>query len=123
DAEDGILTTEEVAALDLSGVSWAVLSACETGVGDVVPSEGVLGMRRAFRIAGARTLITSLWSVQDASTRQWMQALYRARFARGLATDEAMRRASLELIEDRSRHGKSTHPFYWGAFVAAGDWR
>jgi CHAT domain-containing protein len=120
--EDGILTAEEIANLDLAGVEWVVLSACETGVGRVQSGEGVLGLRRAFEVAGAGTLIMSLWSVEDAATREWMRALYSARLE-GLSTAEAMRRASLEVIEARRRAGRGAHPFYWGAFVAAGDWR
>jgi CHAT domain-containing protein/tetratricopeptide (TPR) repeat protein len=122
DGEDGVLTAEEIASLDLSGVEWVVLSACETGIGSVEAGEGVLGLRRSFEMAGAGSLIMSLWSVQDTAAREWMHALYSARFA-GQSTAAAVRRASLTMIEARRRLHRSTHPFYWGAFVAAGDWR
>ena len=121
--EDGILTAEEVAAMDLTGVEWAVLSACDTGVGKYEAGEGLFGLRRAFKVAGARTLITSLWPVEDKATRAWMRALYDARFAKGMGTVQAVRTASLEVLIDRRRQGKSTHPFYWGGFVSSGDWR
>jgi len=123
DQEDGILTAEEIASLDLSGVEWAVLSACETGVGEVRAGEGVFGLRRAFQVAGARTLIMSLWSVEDEATRAWMRALYEARLERHLDTAESVRAASLAVLQERRAKGLSTHPFWWGAFVAAGDWR
>jgi len=123
DQEDGVLTADEIAALDLARVRWAVLSACETGLGEATSGEGVLGMRRAFRIAGARTLIMSLWPVEDQVTREWMESLYQARLRRAQTTAESVRSASRALLEARRRAGKSTHPFYWGAFVAAGDWR
>ncbi len=121
--EDGIITAEEIAALDLSGVEWAVLSACETGVGTVRSGEGVFGLRRAFEVAGARTVIMSLWAVDDEATRDWMGALYRARFADRLATDEAVREASLRGLRMARESGDSDHPFRWAAFVATGDWR
>jgi CHAT domain-containing protein/tetratricopeptide (TPR) repeat protein len=120
--EDGILTAEEIASLDLTGVEWAVLSACETGVGKVQAGEGVLGLRRAFEVAGAGTLIMSLWSVQDEPAREWMKNLYAARLG-GSSTAEAVRAASLRMIEARRKAGRSTHPAFWGAFVAAGDWK
>lgn len=122
DEDDGILTAEEIAALDLSGVEWAVLSACDTGLGDVRVGEGVFGLRRAFRLAGARTLIMSLWKIDDESTRRFMRALYEARLLRGLGTAEAMRAASLEILRERRGKGQSTHPYYWGGFVAEGAW-
>jgi CHAT domain-containing protein len=122
DLEDGILTAEEVAALDLSHVEWAVLSACDTGVGAVHVAEGVLGLRRAFRAAGARSLILSLWAVDDAATRDWMEDLYRARFAEGRSTAEAVRSAERSRLVARRARGESTHPFYWGGFIATGDW-
>jgi CHAT domain-containing protein/tetratricopeptide (TPR) repeat protein len=121
--DDGILTAEEVASLDLSGVEWAVLSACETGTGEVMSGEGVFGLRRAFQVAGARTLIMSLWAVEDESTRQWMNALYHARFGAGLPTAKAVREACSQALEERRKRKQSTHPFYWAAFIAVGDWR
>jgi CHAT domain-containing protein len=123
DGDDGILTAEEVAGLDLRGVEWAVLSACDTGVGEITAGEGVFGLRRAFQIAGARSVIMSLWSVEDQSTRSWMKALYEGRFDRNRPTADAAHEASLALLRDRRSKGLSTHPFYWAAFVAAGDWR
>jgi tetratricopeptide (TPR) repeat protein/CHAT domain-containing protein len=121
--DDGILTAEEAATLDLGGVEWAVLSACDSGLGDIEAGEGVLGLRRAFSVAGARTLIMSLWQVEDQPTREWMRLLYEGRFVQGLDTADSVRRATLELLQQRRRSGLSTHPFYWAGFVAAGEWR
>ena len=123
DEDDGILTAEEVASLDLQGVEWAVLSACDTGVGEIKAGEGVFGLRRAFQVAGARTVIMSLWSVDDQATRAWMRALYEGRFQKRLSTADAVHQASLSVLRDRRARGQSTHPFFWAAFVAAGDWR
>jgi len=122
-ADDGILTAEEIATLHLDGVQWAVLSACDTGVGPVQVGEGVLGLRRAFRIAGARTLIISLWPVADEATGVWMRELYRHHKDGKTTTDQAVRDAALTVLRDRRARAASTHPFYWGAFVAAGEWR
>jgi CHAT domain-containing protein len=119
----GILTGEEIMALDLSGVEWAVLSGCDTGVGDVQTGEGVFGLRSAFALAGVRTLILSLWPVDDSATREWMTALYRARLLRHLDTAESSRQAALSVLESRRKGALSSHPFYWAGFVAAGDWR
>ena len=121
--EDGILTAEEIAAMDLNGVEWAVLSACDTGSGPVRAGEGVFGLRRAFQVAGVRTIIMSLWAVEDQSARRWMTALYEARFEKGRNTAQAVRQASARMLDERRAKGQSTHPFYWAGFVAAGDWR
>jgi CHAT domain-containing protein/tetratricopeptide (TPR) repeat protein len=123
DEEDGILTAEEVASLDLSGVEWAVLSGCETAAGAVVSGEGVFGLRRAFEVAGARTLIMSLWPAEDETTRAWMTALYRARLTRGAPTSDAVRDASLTVLRDLREKQAPTLPILWAGFVAAGDWR
>lgn len=119
---DGILTAEEIAGIDLEGVDWAVLSACDTGVGEIKVGEGVFGLRRAFQVAGAKTVIMSLWPVEDETTRQWMETLYREHFLNGKDTRESVQAASLQILRERRAKHQSTHPFYWGAFIAAGDW-
>jgi CHAT domain-containing protein len=121
-SEDGILTAEEIASLDLSGVQWAVLSACDTARGPVLAGEGVLGLRRAFAVAGAATTIMSLWPVEDDDARQWMVNLYKHRLA-GTTTANAVHAAGLDILRSRRARGLDTHPAHWGAFVAAGDWR
>jgi CHAT domain-containing protein len=123
DPADAILTAEEVAGMNLQGTAWAVLSACETAVGEVKAGEGVFGLRRAFQIAGARSIIMSLWSVEDEATRQWMRTLYEGRLRDHLSTADAVHQADLRTLHHRRLHHQSTHPFYWAAFVAAGDWR
>ena len=120
--EDGILTAQEVASLDLSSVEWVVLSACDTGLGRMQAGEGVLGLRRAFQIAGAATVIMSLWEVEDRAARQWMNALYAARLKGHAGTADAVRQAGLTVLRERRAQARSTHPYYWAAFVAAGDW-
>jgi len=65
----------------------------------------------------------SLWSVDDQATRRWMRALYEGRFQKALDTADAMREASLAVLRERRAKNQSTLPFYWAAFVAAGDWR
>ena len=122
-AEDGILTPEEIAGIDLGTVEWTVLSACNTGLGDVRAGEGVFGLRRAFEIARCRSLIMSLWPVPDDAARDWMQSLYTGKFDRGLDTAAAVRGASLHLLGRQRDARASTHPFLWAGFIAAGDWR
>ena len=80
-------------------------------------------MRRAFQVAGARTVVMSLWQVEDRSARVWTRALYEGRLVQGLDTADAVREASLSVLRDRRARQQSTHPFYWAGFVAAGDWR
>ncbi|HSF14077.1 MAG TPA: CHAT domain-containing protein [Vicinamibacteria bacterium] len=121
--EDGFLTALEAASEDLSHVEWAVLSACDTGVAEVRAGEGTFGLRRAFAIAGVRTLIMSLWTVQDVDTPEWMRELYHARLRDSLGTAQAARRAGLNLLASRREKGLSTHPVFWGGFIASGDWK
>jgi tetratricopeptide (TPR) repeat protein/CHAT domain-containing protein len=114
EAEDGILTAADVSGLDLSSTDLVVLSACETGLGDVHVGEGVFGLRRAFALAGTKTLVMSLWKVDDAATKELMMDFY-SRMLRGEARVEALRSAQLKI--------KSTcpNPCYWAAFICQGD--
>jgi CHAT domain-containing protein len=104
-ADDGILTAEEAASLDLSGAEWVVLSGCDTGLGDLHAGEGVLGLRRAFQEAGAAAVIGSLWPVEDAAAAQWMSALYRAHFVRGLTTAQSVRACNRAALAARRAKG------------------
>jgi CHAT domain-containing protein/tetratricopeptide (TPR) repeat protein len=115
-SDDGVLTALEAAALDLAGTELVVLSACETGVGDVRTGEGVFGLRRAFMVAGAETLVMSLWQVDDDATRRLMEEFY-GRLAKGEGRAEALRQASLALLRDPARR----HPFYWASFISTGE--
>ncbi len=121
-ADDGVLTGEEIASLDLSRTPWVVLSACDTGGGSIQDGEGVLGLRRAFRAAGAKTLVMSLWLVGDAATMRWMRRFY-VHLLQDETTARAVRAASLEILAEQRSAGRAPDPVEWGAFVAAGDWR
>lgn len=114
----GILTAREIAALDLWGTQLVVLSACETGVGAVPSGEGVYGLRRALVLAGAKSQVVTLWSVSDSTTRELMRDFY-GELARGTGRAEALRQAKLRLMREPGR----SHPYYWAAFIPAGDWR
>src|SRR5262249_19256307 len=135
--DDGILTALEVAELDLGQVELAVLSACETGLGQVAGGEGVLGLQRAFQVAGARRTVTSLWPVEDRATRELMERFYAGLWDRKqpLSKLAALRQAQLWLLREGPARGlglvgaapaagpRRAPPFYWAAFVLAGDWR
>ncbi len=123
DAEDGILTAEEISAMNLRGVEWAILSACDTGTGEFRAGEGIFGLRRAFHLAGVSTLIMSLWAVEDAATREWMTSLMRHRLEKGGSPPEALKQATLEFLAGRRRNGLTDHPFFWGAWASEGDFR
>ena len=121
DENEGLLTAQEVTTLDLRGVDWVVLSACRSAAGASWSRQGVLGMERAFHLAGARTVIASQWSVDDTSTRDWMRALYAARAEGATNAGEAMSRADQEILRERRASGQTTHPFNWAAFTASGE--
>ena len=106
---DGILTAYEISNLDLSGTDLVFLSACETGLGDLSNEEGVFGLRRAFKLAGADELIISLWQVPDEQTLQLTSAFYDYYLTSGNAA-EALHQAQLDMSQDYE-------PFFWAGFI------
>ncbi len=117
------LNEADITALALEQARWVVLSACDTGLGDSRAYEGAFGLRRAFQLAGARSVIMSLWRIDDIATADWMTALYDARFEHSASTVEAVARAQRVTLAARRAAGQSAHPYYWAGFIAAGDWR
>ncbi|KFA92241.1 hypothetical protein Q664_16615 [Archangium violaceum Cb vi76] len=112
--EDSLVTALELAGLDLWGTQLVVLSACDTGRGDIKPGQGVYGLRRALMVAGAQTLVTSLWKVNDKTTHQLMENYYGHLLA-GQGRGAALRSAMRELRQ------KKPHPYYWAPFIAIGQ--
>jgi tetratricopeptide (TPR) repeat protein len=136
--EDGVMTALEVAGLDLWGTKLVVLSACETGLGDVKNGAGVYGLRRALVLAGSETQVLSLWQVSDTATRDLMVAYYKLLKA-GASRTEALRQVQLMMISGAkleevgaqrgmgldktvSANTQWNHPFYWAAFIPSGAW-
>ena len=146
-----MLTALEASGLDLWGTKLVVLSACETGLGQVKNGEGVYGLRRALVLAGSESQVMSLWQVSDAATRDLMAAYYK-RLQAGEGRTEALRQVQLMMIKSGAaraegssltvptstptqqrglgitREGKTlsedrSHPFYWASFIQSGDWR
>lgn len=116
--DDGILTAFEVAALDLWGTQLVVLSACDTGNGDVKNGEGVFGLRRALVLAGAETQVSSLWRADDEATQKLMQDFYRNLNAK-MGRAEALQQAQLKML----RAGVFLNPYYWANFICIGEWK
>lgn len=138
--EDGVLTALEVAGLDLWGTKLVVLSACDTGLGEVHPGAGVFGLRRALVLAGSETQVMSLWKVSDAGTSDLMTAYY-TRLQKSEGRSEAMRQVQLAMLHGQPKTAARSwqrgtidsrekvamrdyrHPYYWAAFIQSGDWR
>jgi CHAT domain-containing protein len=114
--EDGILQMAEIMRLNLNA-DLVTLSACRTGLGEVVDGEGVLGLTRAFMYAGARSVVASLWNVNDTATAELMKTFY-ANLKKGESKDEALRHAKLSLLHGRQVSWRN--PYYWAPFVLAG---
>jgi len=117
--DDGIVTAEEVAGLNLEGTNLVVLSACQTGLGKNRGGEGVLGLRRAFVMAGSEHLVMSLWSVSDKATQELLSDFY-ARYTKTGNPDQALREAQRAFLKQARKTGKRQNPFYWAAFVQTG---
>lgn len=142
--DHGILTALHAGELGLNGVELLVLSACDTSRGRVAGGEGVLGLQRAFQVAGARTTVTSLWAVDDQATQELMSGFYANKWDKGMGTLEALRATQLDMLrklraENTARFGNrggkdepgaeptATDPAssltLWAAWVLSGDWR
>jgi len=141
--DDGILTALEVSGLDLGGTKLVVLSACDTGVGEVKNGDGVYGLRRALVLAGSESQVMSLWPVSDQATRDLMIAYYTA-LQQGGGRSEALRQVQLRMLRsqqrdqtgsarilvpkhsspapDQRRARDYSHPYYWASFIQSGEW-
>ena len=108
--EDGILTAEEVSRLNLSGTELVTLSACQSGLGNTESSEGVFGLQRGFKMAGVKTLVVSLWNVNDDVTSKLMKLFY-TNWISGDSKAEAFKKAQLAIKEQYS------NPYFWAPFV------
>lgn len=116
--DDGILTALELGGLNLRGTRLVVLSACDTGLGEVRPGDGVYGLRRALVLAGAESQVISLWKVSDAATRDLMVEYYK-----GLRVGKGRGEALTAVQRDMLMTTRRWHPYYWAGFIQSGDWR
>jgi CHAT domain-containing protein/tetratricopeptide (TPR) repeat protein len=117
DQDDGLLTALEASRLNLWGTKLVALSACDTGVGEVRNGDGVYGLRRAFVLAGAESLLMSLWPVSDTWTERQMRSYYQ-NLKLGKGRGESLRLVQLGMLARNPR----LHPFYWANFIQSGDW-
>ena len=116
-ADDGVLTALEAAGLDLWGTKLVVLSACDTGVGQVKNGDGVYGLRRALVLAGSESQMMSLWPVSDRSTRDLIISYYKG-LMQGQGRGEALRQAQVKMLRNKAHR----HPYYWASFIQSGEW-
>ena len=107
--DDGVLTAQEVTQIDMRKNDLVVLSACETGLGDIKGSEGVYGLQRALKMAGVKYIIMSLWQIPDKETVEFMSAFYN-----NLLKDKEIKKA----FYDAQKAMRAKYdPYFWGAFV------
>ena len=109
--EDGVLSADEISLLDLSSTKLVILSACETGLGEIRGNEGVYGLQRAFKIAGVQSMIMSLWQVPDKQTAELMELFYENWLVKGMSIRNSLQAAQKTLRD------KKLEPYYWAGFI------
>ncbi len=119
--DDGLLTAEELANVDLNGTDLVVMSACESGLGQIAEGEGVLGLRRGFALAGADGVVMSMWEVDDAVTMRLMELFYEHLLGKdAMSASEALRQAEITVMAERLAATGEARPQDWAPFIASG---
>jgi CHAT domain-containing protein len=115
---NGFLRLTDIFNLKLAA-ELVVLSACQTGLGQNIQGEGMVGLTRGFMYAGAKRVVVSLWNVDDEGTAAFMASFYQGMLQKGLTPAAALRAAQLTM----QQHEKWNSPYYWAAFTLQGEWR